>query len=142
MHAALKLNWVADSGTSFSKEHDVTRSMTIDAAGGTVSSSSGSGGDSKLAKQLAHGALMLLAFTVFMPLGALMARHKWVLGDTIVSGPVQVVCSAMIAGSRLNQLELLCDLAHTHTLYAGCCGGSEHGWWSHRLAAVGIPLPL
>jgi hypothetical protein len=31
--------------------------------------------------RIAHGALMLAAFALLMPLGALLARHKWVFGD-------------------------------------------------------------
>jgi hypothetical protein len=34
----------------------------------------------------AAGALMLLAFAALMPLGALLARHKWLAGDKTVGG--------------------------------------------------------
>jgi hypothetical protein len=62
--------------------HAYMELLTLNAADGTATSTSAS---SKLAKQLAHGALMLLAFSVFMPMGALMARHKWIMGDKEVS---------------------------------------------------------
>jgi len=82
---ALNLNLVADSGTSFSQPHTLTRSLVLNVADGSLArSSSGSVGE-KLVKQVAHGVLMLLAFVVFMPTGALMARHKWVMGDKAVS---------------------------------------------------------
>jgi hypothetical protein len=37
--------------------------------------------------RIAHGALMLAAFALLMPLGALLARHKWLFGDA-ASGKV------------------------------------------------------
>jgi hypothetical protein len=88
--AALKLNWVGDGSTAFSGRHELTNSLTLDAVAGGVTSSSSS--SSKLRAQLAHGALMLLAFAVFMPTGALMARHKWMMGDAAVRG-VWCVCA-------------------------------------------------
>jgi hypothetical protein len=44
-----------------------------------VSSASGNS-----AAQVAHGALMLVAFCVLMPAGMLLARHKWLFGDSEV----------------------------------------------------------
>lgn len=79
----MKLTWVGDSSTNYGPQmHAYMESLTLNAADGTAT---GAGASSKLAKQLAHGALMLLAFSVFMPLGALMARHKWIMGDKEVS---------------------------------------------------------
>ncbi len=41
---------------------------------------------SKTRAAIAHGAMMIVAFAILMPLGALLARHKWLFGRKEVGG--------------------------------------------------------
>jgi hypothetical protein len=47
-----------------------------------------SSGSGMSAAQIAHGALMLVAFCALMPAGMLLARHKWLFGDSEVRAQV------------------------------------------------------
>eukprot|EP00879_Flechtneria_rotunda_P005969 GHRR01006276.1.p1 GENE.GHRR01006276.1~~GHRR01006276.1.p1 ORF type:complete len:490 (+),score=119.55 GHRR01006276.1:235-1704(+) len=94
---ALDLNWVADPGTEF-EHHAMTGFVTVNAAAGSATATDLSGGTESTKAVLAHGALMLLAFIVFMPLGALVARHKWLFGNKEVR-QCTVHCCSSIPGS-------------------------------------------
>lgn len=78
------MNWVAHDSDSF-EEHKMMGWVTLNLESGTASGATSSIADGRRHRAvLAHGALMLLAFTLFFPLGALAARHKWLAGDNVV----------------------------------------------------------
>lgn len=85
------MNWVNHKSEQF-EQHQLTGQVTVNMNSGAASGASASVGDERRMRAvLAHGALMLLAFIFFFPLGALMARHKWLAGDKVVRGGCQEV---------------------------------------------------
>eukprot|EP00878_Enallax_costatus_P007997 GHUV01008364.1.p1 GENE.GHUV01008364.1~~GHUV01008364.1.p1 ORF type:complete len:267 (+),score=60.38 GHUV01008364.1:1175-1975(+) len=65
----------------------MTGSVTLNLESGTASGATMTIADGRKHRAvLAHGALMLLAFIVFFPMGALAARHKWLAGDNVKGG--------------------------------------------------------
>lgn len=85
-YAGMDMNWVGHNSDQF-EQHLLTGQVTVNMNTGAVSGATASGVDERRMRAvLAHGALMLLAFIVFFPLGALTARHKWLAGDKVVGG--------------------------------------------------------
>ncbi len=86
----LPMNFAVGARNALSK-HIQSGSLTINLADGTSAPITGgvgvgSGGvgvdaSGATACRVAHGALMLSAFALLLPAGALVARHKWVFGD-------------------------------------------------------------
>lgn len=64
--------------------HQLTGSLTLNMQSGTTSVAAAIGAAAaarRMRAVKAHGALMLLAFVVFLPMGILAARHKWLAGN-------------------------------------------------------------
>jgi hypothetical protein len=79
--------WAADEGTRF-VHHALAGGLTINAASGGAAIVNDPHSESEISSRkvgaIVHGALMLAAFGMMFPLGALAARHKWL-------GPVFLV---------------------------------------------------
>lgn len=85
--ASVPVNYASASSNDLTAAHNSAGGLTLDlsAAGGGGSV----GGEAPVksnAMMRAHGALMLVAFAGLMPLGVLLARHKWAFGRKEVRG--------------------------------------------------------
>ncbi|WIA14655.1 hypothetical protein OEZ85_003157 [Tetradesmus obliquus] len=77
--AVVPLIWSSSTSNAFTK-HKMQGSLIVNLISGKYSDVSSASGNS--AAQIAHGALMLVAFCALMPAGMLLARHKWLFGDS------------------------------------------------------------
>ncbi|WIA34838.1 hypothetical protein OEZ86_013136 [Tetradesmus obliquus] len=77
--AVVPLIWSSSTSNAFTK-HKMQGSLIVNLISGKYSDVSSSSGNS--AAQIAHGVLMLVAFCALMPAGMLLARHKWLFGDS------------------------------------------------------------
>jgi len=77
------------------RAHDVRGGVTVDATGqqsvvvASITSSP---------LVVAHAALMITAFAGLMPLGVILARHKWIFGKAEVRGAILAGCVCMGSG--------------------------------------------
>jgi len=82
--AAVNINWALNPSSSGFVMHTQKGSLSLVPGGGA--STAPEVDDSKLTRlRIAHGVLMTLAFVLCFPSGALMARHKWLVGAGEVS---------------------------------------------------------
>jgi hypothetical protein len=55
--------------------------VNVKLAGGGATVGDNAAASMQLRYRVAHGAMMLAAFVLLMPVAALIARHKWLFGD-------------------------------------------------------------
>ncbi|KAF6260840.1 hypothetical protein COO60DRAFT_838197 [Scenedesmus sp. NREL 46B-D3] len=77
--AVVPLIWSTSTSNDFT-QHKMQGALIVNLISGKYFDVSSSLGSS--AAQIAHGALMLVAFCALMPAGMLLARHKWLFGDS------------------------------------------------------------
>lgn len=82
---ALPINWALGDEAALVR-HSRKGSVALVLDGGGSSVTAGDGADNATAFRIAHGTLMLAAFVLLMPTAVLMARHKWLFGDSQVCG--------------------------------------------------------
>lgn len=75
--ASIPLNYAAAPFADLNTVHTISGSLTINAVKGSAGGGAGGGASTAI---LAHAVLMLAAFGGLMPLGAILARHKWAFG--------------------------------------------------------------
>jgi len=76
------VNWAIGSAPVL-QQHVMKGSLSLIPGGGLAApeTSSNDDGAHATAARIAHGVLMTVAFMLLMPVGAGLARHKWVFGD-------------------------------------------------------------
>jgi len=92
---AVPINYVVARSSDLSRTHSLDASLTVDTTG-QEQVEVGESGPSPLV--VAHAALMITAFAGLMPLGVILARHKWIFGKAEVGGAVLAGCVCMGSG--------------------------------------------
>jgi hypothetical protein len=85
--SAIPINWAKGDEPRL-VIHSETGSLTL-VPGGDVTEVTGASDAKNTAVRIAHGVLMALAFVLCFPSGALLARHKWLVGQNQVSRPAE-----------------------------------------------------